>query len=549
MMLRKTLASVLLCSSLLIPGCKQKSEDRMMVHEGAPGSTATDKPQEEYARDRGVAMGAGSGAPVNGAYAPSAKTDTTTAEGYQDYGKNPWVDASKDHLSTFAADVDTASYSLARRKLLEGQLPVAAGVRVEEFVNYFRYAFPTPQSDSPFSVIMDAAPSPLAPGRHIVRVAVATKAKSAQERKPANLVFLVDVSGSMQSPDKLELAKKALTTLTMNLGEGDTVALVTYAGSTRVVLPPTGAANKSKIIAALNDLVASGSTGMASGIDLAYKQAMQGVRPGAISRVIVLSDGDANVGANTHEEILKIIEGRAKEGVTLSTIGFGTGNYKDALMEQLADKGNGNYAYLDTLAEGRKVLVEQAGGTLVTVAKDVKLQVEFNPAQVAAYRLIGYENRVLAAKDFNDDKKDAGDLGAGHTVTALYELVPAGGTAEIAPVNPLKYQKQPQLAPTAASGEMCTVKLRYKEPESARSRLIEIPVRDSSASYSQASGDFKFAAAVASFGMLLRGSKYAGTASADAVLELAQEGVGNDVGGYRTEFLDLVRKSKTLAAR
>ncbi|MEO7095376.1 MAG: von Willebrand factor type A domain-containing protein, partial [Polyangiales bacterium] len=255
MMLRKTLASVLLCSSLLIPACNKKSEDRM-VH-------TTDQ-ASPVAYDKVAASGSGSGvavggqASVNGAYAPSPglAQDVTSGEGYQDYGKNPWVDASKDHLSTFAADVDTASYSLARRKLLEGQMPVAAGVRVEEFVNYFRYAFPTPQSDSPFSVIMDAAPSPLAPGRHIVRVGVATKAKSAQERKPANLVFLVDVSGSMQSPDKLDLAKKALTTLTMNLGEGDTVSLVTYAGSTRVVLPRTGAGEKSKIIAALDDLVA-----------------------------------------------------------------------------------------------------------------------------------------------------------------------------------------------------------------------------------------------------------------------------------------------------
>ncbi len=531
MMLRKTLASVLLCSSLLIPACgKRKSEDRMAVHE----SPAIMKVEAESGRGKaanagdGVAMG--SGMSVNGAYpsGPGA-TDTTTGEGYQDWGKNPWVDATKDHLSTFAADVDTASYSLARRKLLEGQLPVPAGVRVEEFVNYFRYAFPTPQSDSPFSVIMDAAPSPLAPGRHIVRVGVATKAKSAQERKPANLVFLVDVSGSMQSPDKLELAKKALTTLTMNLGEGDTVSLVTYAGSTRVVLQPTGAGEKSKIIAALNDLVASGSTGMASGIDLAYKQAMQGVRPGAISRVIVLSDGDANVGAHTHNEILKIIEGRAKEGVTLSTIGFGTGNYKDALMEQLADKGNGNSFYIDSMDEATKVFQTDLSATLEVVAKDAKFQVDFDPKMVARYRLVGYENRDIKDTDFRNDKVDAGEIGAGHQVTALYEV-------ELTPEG-----KQ-------TNAPLGGVRIRHKAPNGEKATEAAYPMSGGvAASFANSSSDFRFAFATAAFADVLRGGQDAEHWSLADIRDMAKAAAGDNA--ERRELVSLIEKTMTLTGR
>ncbi|MBA3540197.1 MAG: von Willebrand factor type A domain-containing protein, partial [Deltaproteobacteria bacterium] len=314
-------------------------------------------------------------------YSPSPTSvarasDATGAEDYKDWGKNPWVDTSKDHLSTFAADVDTASYTIMRRKLTEGTLPPAASVRVEEYLNYFRYAFPAPAAGSPFAVVMDAAPSPFIADRYVLRVGVATRAKTLAERKPAHLVFLVDVSGSMASPDKLGLAQKSLRILTNNLTARDTVSLVTYAGSTRVVLPPTGLEHKDQIIAAIDELGAGGSTAMASGLDLAYEQAMKGLTPHTVSRVIVLSDGDANVGPTGHEKLLQIIESRAKAGVTLSTIGFGRGNYKDTAMEQLANKGNGNNFYIDSLAAAKKVFQEQLGATLEVVAKDVKLQVD-----------------------------------------------------------------------------------------------------------------------------------------------------------------------------
>ncbi len=529
-MIRKTLASVLLCSTLLVPACHKKSDDARShgtveaVREQEEGRTSTKASNSPSAP--GVAMGSGSSQVIGGT---STKADPTTGEGYIDHGKNPWVDASKDNLSTFAADVDTASYSLARRKLLEGQLPVAAGVRVEEFVNYFRYSFPTPQSDSPFSVIMDAAPSPLAPGRHIVRVGVATKAKSAQERKPSNLVFLVDISGSMQTPDRLELAKRALILLTNNLGDGDTVSLVTYAGNTRVVLEPTGMKHKDRIISALDELTAGGSTGMASGLDLAYQQAMQGLRPGAISRVIVLSDGDANVGAHTHDEMLKIIGGRAKEGVTLSTIGFGTGNYKDALMEQLADKGNGNSFYIDSMDEAKKVFQTDLTATLEVVAKDAKLQVDFDSKMVSRYRLVGYENRDIADNDFRNDKVDAGEIGAGHQVTALYEVeLTAAGKQTNAPLG--------------------GVRIRHKAPSGEKAVEAAYPmVGAPAASFANSSADFRFAFATAAFADVLRGGQDAERWSLADIRDMAKAAAGDSAD--RRELVSLIEKTMTLTGR
>ncbi|HET7501260.1 MAG TPA: von Willebrand factor type A domain-containing protein, partial [Kofleriaceae bacterium] len=352
---------------------------------------------------------------------PYAIVERTGTEDYHDWGKNPWVDASKDHLSTFAADVDTASYTIARRKLNEGTLPPPSAVRVEEFVNYFRYAFPEPAPGTPFSVVMDAAPSPLAPEHAILRVGVATRPRPPAEHKPAHLVFLVDVSGSMSSPDKLPLVKQSLKILTENLGPADSVALVTYAGSTRVVLPPTPIEGRQRILAAIDELGAGGSTAMASGLDLAYDQAMLGRAPGVTSRVIVCTDGDTNVGPTGTQAILRIIAERAKAGITLSTVGFGMGNYKDALMEQLADKGNGNNFYIDSLAAAKRVFQDQLGANLEVIARDVKLQVDFDPRQVARYRLIGYENRAIADHDFRNDAVDAGEIGPGHQVTAMYE--------------------------------------------------------------------------------------------------------------------------------
>ena len=452
-----------------------------------------------------------------------------SGETYHDWGKNPWVDASKDHLSTFAADVDTASYTIARRKLNEDTLPPPAAVRVEEFVNYFHYSFGAPTGNTPFTVAMDAAPSPLQAGRTILRVGVATQPKSVAERMPAHLVFLVDVSGSMASPDKLDLAKQSLRILTDNLKDGDTVSVVTYAGETSVRLPPTGLDHKDKILETIDALAAEGSTGMASGLDLAYQQAMAGLQPGAISRVIVCTDGDTNVGAHTYEEILKIIEGRAKEGVTLSTIGFGMGNYKDELMEQLADKGHGNNFYIDSLAAAKKVFQEQLGSTLEVVAKDVKLQVDFDPSIVARYRLVGYENRDLRDEDFRDDKVDAGQVGAGHQVTALYEVeLTANGQQANAP--------------------LATVRIRHKAPRGEQATEAAFPmIGGPSPAFANASADFRFAFAVAAFADVLRGGQDAEHWSLAAIRQLAHDAAGEDA--ERMELVGLIDKAIALKNR
>jgi Ca-activated chloride channel family protein len=450
-------------------------------------------------------------------------TETTSGDGFRDWGRNPWVDATKDRLSTFAADVDTASYTIARRKLNEGQLPPAAAVRVEEFVNYFRYQFPAPASDNPFAVVMDAAPSPLSPGKHILRVGIATRAKAVAERKPAHLVFLVDVSGSMSAPDRLDLAKRSLRILTNNLKDGDTVSLVTYAGSSRVVLPPTGLARKGEILAAIEELRSGGSTAMGSGIDLAYQQAMLGLKPGSISRVIVCSDGDANVGAHTHADLLKLIAGRAKEGVTLSTIGFGIGNYKDELMEQLANKGNGNNYYIDSLSAAKKVFQDQLGSTLEVVAKDVKLQVDFDPTIVARYRLVGYENRDIRDADFRNDKVDAGEVGAGHQVTALYEVeLTDKGRQSDAPLG--------------------GVRIRHKAPRGEKATEAAFPmVGGAAASFANAPVDLRFAFAVAAFADVLRNGQDAEHWDLAKIRGYAHAAAGDD--GDRKELVALIDRA------
>ena len=449
---------------------------------------------------------------------------TTTTEAFVNYGKNPWVDASKDHLSTFAADVDTASYTLARRMLNEGSLPPEAAVRVEEFVNYFRYRFDAPRPGSPFSVVMDAAPSPLAPDRLVLRVGVATKAKSIEERKPARLVFLVDVSGSMSGQDRLPLAKQALHVLVDDLKETDSVSLVTYAGSTQVVLPPTGIEDKSKILAAIDSLGAGGSTAMASGLDLAYEQAVKNVQPGVISRVIVLTDGDTNVGPTNREDMFRIIQSRAKAGVTLSTIGFGMGNYKDANMEQLADKGNGNNFYIDSMAAAKKVFHDELGATLEIVAKDAKLQVDFDPSVVAKYRLVGYENRNVADEQFRDDKVDAGDIGGGHQVTAMYEI---------------------QLTPMAGGRPLGAVHIRHKAPDAENATEIAFAMgAGPAATFDAASDDFKFAFAVAAFADVLRNAPDAKTWSLEQIQGIAKAAAGTNAD--RAELVGLIEKARKL---
>ena len=531
-MLRRPFARALSRSLLLLAlaqsalsGCQGKGAapptEQEQQREGA--KPAPMDPGTAKHRSHGVAQVTGGG------MATPARVDQGTTETYKDYGQNGWTDTATDRLSTFAADVDTASYTIARRKLTEGTLPPAAAVRVEEFVNYFRYGYATATTaQQPFAVAMDAAPHPFNPGRVLLRVGVATKAKRAEERKPAHLVFLVDVSGSMQSPDKLDLAKRSLRLLVDNLNEHDTVALVTYAGDTRVVLPATSAAERGTIIAALEDLTAGGSTAMASGIDLAYAEAMKGLAPGVESRVIILSDGDANVGPTSHDEILKTISSRAKEGITLSTIGFGMGNYQDQTMEQLADQGNGANFYIDGLSQAKRVFQEQLGSTLEVVAQDVKLQIDFDPLQVARYRLVGYENRDVADDGFRDDRVDAGEIGAGHQVTAIYE------------VEPLEVTKADKRGP------MVTVRVRHKAPKGTEATEAAFPFQRAqlAASFDAASRDLRFAFAVAAFADVLRGAKDAERWDLAAIQTIAQAAAGTDAD--RAELVELIGRARTL---
>jgi Ca-activated chloride channel family protein len=412
-------------------------------------------------------------------------------------------------------------------------------------VNYFSFEYPEPDGDVPFSVSTAVAACPWRPEHRLLSIGLQGRRIPREELPPLNLVFLLDVSGSMNQPNKLPLLKAAMRLLVAQLSARDRVAIAVYAGSSGLVLPPTPGHHRATILDALDRLQAGGSTAGAAGIRLAYEAARQGFDPKAVNRVLLATDGDFNVGVSSQGELIRLIERERDHGVSLSVLGFGTGNLKDATMEQLADHGNGNYSYIDTLHEARKVLVTEAGGTLVTIAKDVKLQLEFNPRAVAAYRLIGYENRVLAARDFNDDRKDAGEIGAGHSVTALYEVVPAGVSLDLPGVDPLRYQEPARPAGAAPRDELLTVKLRFKEPEGGPSRLLEQPVRDAGAG--APAGELRFAAAVAAFGMLLRGSEHSGEASFPMVAELAAGARGRDPEGHRAEFVRLVRLAESLA--
>ncbi len=469
-------------------------------------------------------------------------------ESYQHPGESVFRDPRDEPLSTFSIDVDTASYANVRRFLTSGSLPPPDAVRVEELVNYFRYGDAEPEGPHPVGARVEVATCPWNTANRLVRVGV--KAREIHEQAPpSNLVFLVDVSGSMQPADKLPLLQRGLRMLADQMREEDRVALVTYASNAGVRLDSTCGTEKETIAAAIDGLAAGGSTNGGAGIQQAYAIAAQHFVKGGVNRVILATDGDFNVGVTDRAELVKLIETQAQGGVFLTVLGVGTGNLQDATMEQLADRGNGNYHYLDGLREARKVLVDEMLGTVVTVAKDVKIQVEFNPATVGAYRLIGYENRMLAAADFNDDTKDAGEMGAGHTVTALYEVVPAGAAPQ-AGVDPLRYQKPPlEETDAARSGELFTLKVRYKLPDAAESTRFEISAKDAGTRYDAASTDMRFAAAVATFGMLLRNSPTTSQTSYDAVLELAQGALGKDEGGLRTEFLDLVLKAKKLSGR
>ncbi len=475
-------------------------------------------------------------------------------ESYTRIVENELKDVAREPLSTLSIDVDTASYANVRRFLNQNTIPPADAVRIEELINYFPTAEegPAPDAKEPFGVRLELAPCPWQPAHRLARIAIKGR-ELGNERKNSNLVFLVDVSGSMNEPSKLPLVQQSLRMLTEQLGEGDRVTMVVYAGSSGLVLPPTNGEKKPDILAAIEKLKAGGSTHGSAGIQLAYEQAVAGFIKEGVNRVILCTDGDFNVGVSSPEELEKLITKKAKSGVFLSVLGFGSGNLKDRTMETLADKGNGNYAYIDSLSEARKVLVEQMSGTLVTIAKDVKIQVEFNPAAVRSYRLIGYENRLLAKEDFNDDTKDAGEIGAGHSVVALYEVVPANlppGAEPRPAVDGLKYQTPAiapvQLADAAKSGELMTVKLRYKEPDGSTSRLIEVPAKDEGKTLTASSEEYKFSAAVAGFGLLLRDSAYKGTLSWETVRKLALDGKGTDKLGYRGEFLQLIDKARGL---
>ncbi|MBI5394383.1 MAG: VWA domain-containing protein [Verrucomicrobia bacterium] len=499
---------------------------------------------------RGSAMGRyGSTAKRAEFPAASRYAGSFNTEAYAHIRDNPFLSVTENPLSTFSIDVDTASYANVRRFLLQGSVPPKDAVRIEELLNYFTYDYPQPKRGEPFSVNVEVAGCPWDSDHRLMRIGLKGREVPAAKRPPGNLVFLVDVSGSMQPANKLPLLKRALKMLVQQLGENERVAIVVYAGSSGLVLPSTCCDDKQRVLDALDRLESGGSTNGGEGIQRAYAIAQENFIKGGINRVILCTDGDFNVGVTNQGDLTRLIEEKAKGGVFLTVLGFGMGNLKDSTMEKLADKGNGNYAYIDSLHEARKVLVEQMNGTLVTIAKDVKIQVEFNPAQVSAYRLIGYENRLLRKEDFNDDTKDAGEIGAGHTVTALYEIVSPGRVLASPAVDPLKYQKPAPAAPEPASRELLTVKLRYKQPDGDKISLIERPITDSGAGYAAASRDYKFAAAVAAFGMVLRDSPHKGSATLAAALELAEEGRGPDASGYRTEFLSLVKKAQALGGK
>jgi len=474
--------------------------------------------------------------------------DGYNREQYSPIVENEFRDVRNEPLSTFAIDVDAASYANVRRFLAEQRLPPADAVRIEELVNYFDYDYPDPVGGAPFSITTEVAPAPWNPAHRLVHVGLQGRRMDPRSLPPANLVFLVDVSGSMDEPDKLPLLKEAFGLLVENLRPQDRVSIVVYAGAAGMVLPPTPGGQRDRILRAINELTPGGSTNGAEGIRLAYQLARDAFIRGGNNRVILATDGDFNVGVSSDAELVRLIEHERQDGVFLTVLGFGTGNLQDSKMEQLADRGNGNYAYLDGIQEARKVLVGEMGGTLFTIARDVKAQVEFNPARVRAYRLIGYENRALAAEDFNDDHKDAGELGAGHSVTALYEVVPVGAPETPARgVDPLRYQQVRPTPRAGGSGELLTVKLRYKAPDGEESRLIVRPIPDRHLPLAQTSADFRFAAAVAEWGMLLRASKFRGESSHAQVVELARGALASDRGGYRAESLRLVDRSRQLA--
>lgn len=471
-----------------------------------------------------------------------------STENYHAYQDNAVVKTLEQPVSTFSIDVDTGSYANVRRFLQQGQLPDPQAVRVEEMINYFRYDDVAPRNrETPFTITTEIAATPWNNKTHLLRIGIRGYDIDKSKLPPANLVFLVDVSGSMQSPDKIDLLKAGLKMLVKDLSAKDKISLVVYAGNTGVALEPTSGAEKYKITAAIDALTAGGSTNGAAGIELAYNMAQRGFIKDGINRIVLATDGDFNVGITDFDQLKHRVEVKREQGVSLTTLGFGTGNYNDHLMEQLADVGNGNYSYIDSLSEARKVLVGERQSTLMTIAKDVKVQIEFNPATVSEYRLVGYENRVLQREDFNNDKVDAGDIGAGHSVTALYEISLANDATRI---DGLRYGDKAEARQNAGkvTDELAFVKFRYKLPNEDKSRLIDqaITLKQVSTSLDEASESLRFAAAVAAFGQSLRGGKYMAHYSLDDILALARNARGQDADGYRGEFIQLVQLAQSI---
>ena len=480
-----------------------------------------------------------------GAYDASLMGQDFNTEEYSKINDNEFKETSKNALSTFSIDVDRASYSNVRRFINQGSLPPADAVRIEELINYFSYNYPQPTGEDPFSITTEYADCPWNTKHKLIHIGLQGKEVKTLNLPANNLVFLLDVSGSMEDPAKLPLLKAGLRLLIEQMRPQDHVAIVVYAGAAGVVLPSTSGSEKEKIIEALEQLHAGGSTAGGEGIILAYKIAKENFLKGGNNRIVLATDGDFNIGASSDGEMIRLIEEKREQGVFLTVLGFGTGNVKDAKMEQIADKGNGNYSYIDNILEAKKVLVKEMGGTMLTIAKDVKIQIEFNPTFVKAYRLVGYENRVLANEDFNDDKKDAGELGSGHTVTAMYEIIPAGSTEDVSGVDPLKYQET-KVVSQGSGNELMTIKFRYKAPDETTSKLITHVVLDKKTNSNSVSENCRFSCSVAEFGMLLRDSKFKGEANFKDVLTLARASKGKDEEGYRSEFIRLVEMAELL---
>lgn len=529
------LLSLLVLSSFILSACGDSSPSGLTAenrtadshHAPYPSSSAANTASSSVAREP-----------------PMIGDAENSGERYAEINENPFLEASRAPLSTFSIDVDTASYANVRRYLRSGQLPPKDAVRIEELINYFDYDYPQPAGDAPFSVSTETAVCPWNSKNRIVQIGLQGKKVSLDNTPPANLVFLLDVSGSMNAPDKLPLLKDGLRMMIDQLKPQDRVAIAVYAGSSGLVLPSTSVTDRGEILAALDSLEAGGSTNGGQGIQLAYTVAKNNFIPNGNNRVILATDGDFNVGMTSDDALVNLIEEKRNSGIFLSVLGFGTGNLNDSMMEKLSNKGNGNYAYIDSREEAKKALGSQVAGTLYTIAKDVKIQVEFNPALVAGYRLIGYENRLLAAKDFNDDTKDAGEIGAGHSVTAIYEVVPAGQKIDNDGIE-LKYS-QPEKSDTRFSNELMTVKLRYKEPQGSESKLLTMGVLDNAKSVDAASDNLKFASAVVQFGLILRDSRYKGASNFGSARQLASMASRQDARGYKNEFIELLNRASSL---